>query len=296
MKIKEKGEKLLKNKKLMAIIAACLVVLIVAVCLIVHGIRSAVYEKKINSYLDSPFETYGEMNIIADSADVDSGKNSLAGIKEAHRLGADTVTLDLCFNSNDVPVITDDYDSISKSTLKLEDVFKLLTDSKYSSLRVNLRIRQLGSLKKFNELFSKYDVSGRVMLSGIDKDRYALISGESTPAALFFDYTPKGDAKKSLNEILSLQKEYGISGVIIDLKDMNTELSEKLNQRGIIYIVSGADEEMEMYSVLGSGASNIETAHPDQLKEVCFKWKESTRENMDKSILNELNNKKLDKN
>lgn len=296
MKIKEKAAEILKNKKLTAIIAVCLVAVIIAVCVLAGAIVNVVHQKKIKAFLDSKFETNGEMNVISDSADVDGGKNSIAGIKEAHRLGADTVTLDLCFNGSDVPVIADDYDSINKDTLKLEEVFKLLTDEKYQNLMLNLRIKQLGSLKKFNELFLKYDVSGRVMISGIDKDHYSLISGDATSAALFFDYVPKADSKESLDEILSLQKDYGISGVIINLKDINSELSEKLNQRGIIYIVSGADDELSMYSVLGTGAYNIETAYPDQLKEVCFKWKESTREKMDKSILDELNNKKQNKN
>ena len=283
------------SKKNIAIFAAAVAVLIALVCVIVFAVSHKQKENRVDEYLNQRFETYGEMNIIADAAVVDGKSNTLAGIKEAARLGADTVTLDLCFNSDDVPLVCSDYDDISKDTLKLEDAFKLLNEEKYLTLRLNLRIKQLGSLEKFNGLIAAYNMSGRVILSGIDKNRYGLISGESTAAGLFFDYEPKLKAAKSLNEILDMQEKYGISGVIIKSTDITEELASKLNQRGIVFIVGGADEEMDMYSALSSGAGNIQTAYPDKLNELCKKWKESTREKIEKSILDELNNPKENK-
>lgn len=280
------------KKKNIAIFAACAAVLAALILIIIFAVGHKKNEDKINEYLNQRFETYGEMNIISDASVVDGKSNTLAGIKEAARLGADTVTLDLCFNSDDVPLICSNYDEISKNTLKLEEAFELLNNKKYLPLRLNLRIKQLGSLSTLNELILKYNMKGRVIISGLDKSRYGLISGEDTAAGLFFDYEPKSSTKKSLKEIISLHKQYGISGVIIKCTDITAELAEKLNQRGIVFIVSGADEEMDMYSALSSGAGNIQTAYPDRLNELCEKWKQSTREKIEKSILDEMNNPK----
>lgn len=277
---------LFKNKKTAALI---IILILIMAATAVFIIINKAEKNKIDSYLAERLETYGEMDIISDAAEVDGEPNTLAGIKEAYRLGTDTVTLDLCFNADNVPVICRDYDDITKDTLKLEEVFRLLNEKKYSELRINLRLRQLGSLNKFNELFSRYNMSGRVIISGIDKNRYSLISGDSTAAGLFFDYTPTKDAKTSMNEIIELQKEYGISGVIINSDNITEELAEKLNQRGIVFIVGNADDELSMYSALGAGANNIETAYPETLTAVFDRWKEQTRDNMEKSILDELN-------
>lgn len=281
--------KLLKNKKLIVIIAVLLAAAVVAAVLISVGVKDKKEEKQISGYLNQKLETYGELNIISDAVEVDGSKYSVASVKEAIRLGANTVTLDLCFNEDNVPVICGSYDEITKDTLRLEEIFKLMNEEKYSSNVINLRLRQLGSLSVFNRLFEEYNMSGKVIISGIDKNRYSLISGDSTAAGIFFDYTPDKDVKKSLDEIRKMEKEYGISGVIIDSKDITQELAEELNQRGIVFIVGSASEEIDMYSALNAGASNIETPSPEEFNRLYSEWKEQTKENMEKSVLAEVN-------
>ena len=217
------------SKKNTAIFAAAVAVVIAAVCVIAFTVGHKRDENKVDEYLNQRFETYGEMNIIADAAEVDGKINTLAGIKEAARLGADTVTLDLCFNSSDVPVICENYDDITKDTLTLEEVLKLLGDEKYSALKINLRIKQLSSLDKFNELLAKYDMSGRVIISGIDKNRYSLISGEDTAAGLFFDFNPPHNPKKAKKEIKMVLKL-----LHIDYKCEDIEKFYNLKSKGLI--------------------------------------------------------------
>lgn len=291
MSLKEKTDRLLSSKKLVAIIAAAVAVLAVVCIFTVRAVRKNAEKEKIEEYLSQLPETYGELNIFSDAAEIDGIKNTLAGVKESFRQGADVVTLDLCFSSSDVPVICDDYDSITKDTLKLEEVLKLMNEEKYSALKINLRLRQLGSLSRFNELLRKYDMGGRVILSGIDKNRYTMISGEASAAGLFFDYVPPKDSREALNEILSMQEEYSVTGVIIDCGDITAELAELLNQRGVVFIIGGVHDELNMYSALSSGANNIETPSPEKLKEVFTGWKEQARENINQSVLDELNKK-----
>lgn len=282
-------EKLLRNKKaVLPLIAVLAVIILLIIIFSAKAVHRKNEQKQIDAYLNQKIETYGKINIVSDAALIDGEKNTIAGVKEAFRLGAETITLDLCFNENDVPVICDDYDSIKKDTLKLEEVFKLLKDEKYSDLRINLRLRQLGSLNKFNDLLKKYKMSGRVIISGINKNRYSLISGSSTAAGVFFDYVPSKNRKDALNEIIALKKEYNIAGVIISCKDITQELVETLNQRGITFIIGKTDTELDMYAVLSSGANNIETSAPEKLKDVYSLWKERTRDSVNKSVLNKL--------
>ncbi len=285
MNINRKTKKL-GNKKI--ILPAAAVLAVIVFIIVFFSLKSKKDNAQIDGYLNQKIETYGKINIVSDAVLIDGEKNTIAGIKEAFRLGAETVTLDLCFNEKDVPVICDDYGDISKETLRLEKVLKLLNDEKYSDLKLNLRLRQLGSLTKFNSLLKKYKAGGRVIISGINKNKYSLISGDATSAGVFFDYVPKKDRTDSLNEILALKKEYNIAGVIIDSGDITQELVETLNQRGITFIIGKTDKEIDMYSVLGSGANNIETSSPEKLMEVYSLWMERTRDGEDKSIMNKI--------
>ncbi len=289
-KIIEKLKGLFKNpdKKTVIIISVSLVIILLATVFIVKGIKNKKAREKVAQYLSENIKVYDELNMISDCPQIDGNKNTVAGIKEAHRLGAQTVTVDMCFNSDDIPVITDDYDSVSSDTLKLEEIFKLMNEEKYNKMRINLRLRQLSSLSEFNRLFTQYNMNGRVLISGIDKNRYGLISGDSTGAYIYFDYIPEGNVKKDVKTIEQMQKEYGIAGVIIDCKNLSEELSDKLSENGIPFIAGNVNEEADMYEVLSYSISNIGTDNPQKLIEVYDKWKQETNSRVNKEINQKL--------
>lgn len=276
-----------KKKKAAVIIAAViLIAAAVSAVLIIHNHK---IKSEIEQYLQKSPDLYGELCIISDAAEVDNNKHSIAGIKEAVRLGADVVTLDICFDTDGTPVVCRDFDDISDSSLSLEEVFKMITeDDEYSSVNLNLRLRQLTSLEALNSLLKKYEIEGRVIISGIDRDRYSLISGDDTSASLFFDYQVKGTAEEAITEIENLQKDYNISGVIIDAKSIDAKLTDTLVQSGIPFIVSGADSDIEIYRVLSLGANLIQTNSPERLKEIYKDWEDIALSQMEKSIADGL--------
>lgn len=277
------------NKKKKAAVIAAAVILIAAVTVSVFIIKNRKTEKEISQYLQNPPDLYGELCVIADSAEVDKNRYSVAGFKEAVRLGADTVTLDICFDSDGTPVVCRDFDDITDSALRLEQILELTAgDEEYSAVNLNLRLRQLNTLETLNSLLQKYHVESRVIISGIDRDRYSLISGDDTCANLFFDYEVKGSAEQATAEIAQLQKEYNISGVIIDAKNLDAALTQSLVQNGIPFIVSGADSDIEIYRVLSLGANLIQTNSPERLNEIYESWKKSALSQMDKSIADSL--------
>lgn len=277
------------DKKKAIISVLVIAAIIIALAVSVHLINSIRTGRMIEQYTQNNLELYSELNVISDCANVDGNPYSLAGIKEAVRLGVDTVTLDLCFKSDGTPVITDDYTNISGNTLKAEDVFILLNEDEYNHININFRLRQLSSLSFFNRLINEYDVSKRVILSGIDADRYSLISGTDTPAKVYFDYIPSDTVEYSVSSVNSLISDYNLGGVIIEAEYATKELVDALSQKGISYIISSVDKELDMYCVMSYGAYAIETDSPSQLKEAYNSWKDITLQRLDASILNELN-------
>ncbi len=270
-----------------AISVVCAVMVALAVG--IPAVSSLHNNKLIEQYTQNNLELYAPLNVITDCAEIDGIEHSLAGIKEAARLGADTVTVDLCFRTDGTPVIADDYTNINESTLKAEDVFELICSEKYSKLNINFRLRQLSSLSEFNRLVNESGVAKRVMISGIDSKRYSLISGADTPVKVYFDFVPDGNTDKDVEAVDQLMSDYHLGGIVIKAKDASPELIEALSKKGVPYIISEVEKEVEMYLTMSYGAYAIETDSPQLLKKAYKSWKELSVSRLDASLLDELN-------
>ena len=270
--------------KLKGVIIAFIIVIILAgaAALIFHQISIKKENAAEAEYLKKNLPPYSSINIISDFKEKDN--NTLTAFKEAVREGADIVTLDLCFNDAGDPMICSDYSKITDNTLPLSELFIVMNTDEYKNIRLNLRLRQLGSLESFNKLVSENDMSGRIILSGIDKERYGIIHGDKIAADLFYYYKPQKETEKSTEEISRLIADYGIEGVIIEYKDISAELAESLNNTGISFIVGGINKKSDMFKAVDMGISLIQTQNTAQLKEIYTKWKEATVSNIDEEI------------
>ena len=271
------------NPKLKGVILAFIIVIIAgAAALIFHQISIRKENAAEAEYLKKNLPSYSSITIISDFKEKDN--NTLTAFKEAVRTGADIVTLDLCFNDAGDPMICSDYSKITDNTLPLSELFRVINTDEYKNIRLNLRLRQLGSLETFNKLISENAMSGRVILSGIDKERYGIIQGDKIAADLFYRYKPQKDIDKTIEEIRQLFAEDGIDGVIIDYKDISAELADSLNNSGMSFIVSGVNKKSDMFKAVDMGISLIQTQDTAQLKEIYTKWKEATVNNIDEEI------------
>ena len=279
----------MKQKKGMVIAVAIVCTISVAAFFIVPYLVDAHRNKMIEQYTQNNIELYSELNVISDCATIDDNLHSLAGIKEAFRLGADTVTVDLCFCVDGTPVVIDDYSDINDNTLRAEKIFELLNTDGYKHAKLNFRLRQLSSLSEFNRLVNEYDLSKRIMISGIDADRYSLISGTDTPAKVYFDFEPSDDIEESVNAATALVSEHNLSGIIINFDEASSELIDTLSQKGISYIVRSVDKESDMYLMMSYGVYAIETNHPDMLKDAYTGWQEITLKRLNATVMDELN-------
>ena len=173
------------------ILAFIIVIIAGAGALIFHQISIRKENAAEAEYLKKNLPSYSSITIISDFKEKDN--NTLTAFKEAVRTGADIVTLDLCFNDAGDPMICSDYSKITDNTLPLSELFRVINTDEYKNIRLNLRLRQLGSLETFNKLISENAMSGRVILSGIDKERYGIIQGDKIAADLFYRYKPQKD-------------------------------------------------------------------------------------------------------
>ncbi len=277
------------KKKLLIAVPALLIAAVLCV-LLVHGIiqkRNAALEE---SYLQKDLASYSKIHIIAEDIRVDGKADTLAAFKEAARLGADSVTLDLCFRTDGTPVICRSFDEITKDTLQLAQILKLMQEPQYANVSLHLRLRQLVAPDVFNALLAKYKMTDRVYLSGIDKSRYGILTGDQTAADVFYDYAPADDPETAVEEIRSLCTQYGVDGVILENGDASDALIESLNEAGIPYILRGVDQKKAMYKAIDRGVFLIETKDPAQLSTIFENWKTATQKRIDASVLDELQN------
>lgn len=268
-----------------SIIMAALILIAAIIPLIINAKNKSLIEQYTNNNL----ELYSELNIITDCAVIDKKAHTLAGIKEAVKNGADTVTLDLCFTTDGTPVVTDDYTGINESTLKVADVFDLISREEYQNTSINFRLRQLVTLSVFNNLVNEYNLSKRIMISGIDSNRYSLISGNDTAAKVYFDFKASGDIAADIEAISVLIADNNLNGVILDAEDVSKEFIDALSQKGISYIISNTDGELDLYRLMSYGAYAIETGSPALLSQIYNSWQEITLKRIDASIVDELN-------
>ena len=115
------------------------------------------------------------ISLISRCSEIGGKKNSVAGVKESVRLGANAVIVDLCFRKDGTPVITDNY-SNADSAETVEELFKAMSEDKFRKIGIYLNIVQLSDISKLNTLAVSYNMLDRLFLIGFDSERYDIIS------------------------------------------------------------------------------------------------------------------------
>ena len=61
-----------------------------------------------------------------------------------------------------------------------------------------------------------------------------------------------------------------------------------MSENSIQYIISGIEEELDMYKALSMGIPVIETDKPKLLNEIYENWRNETQKRIDASVIDEL--------
>ncbi|MBP3447202.1 MAG: hypothetical protein J6K64_08020 [Clostridia bacterium] len=272
----------MKNKKRsITVMTVVAVVIAIALAVLSPYISDGFDRLAARRYIGQDIKNVDNIVLIGECPEVDGKSQSVAGVKEAVRLGADAVKVDLCFRSDGTPVITDRYENNAEADT-VEELFNEMNGDKYKDVTVYLNIIQLSSLTELNRLAVKYDMVGRAYLIGIDESHYGLVTNDDTivPFLLKYEFT-KDDLQKIKDGKFSAPEciaKYGAGGLEIDLKFATEEIISTLNDFGIPFTVSGIESISDYCRVLLNGASTVIVEDIESATQVLDSWIEAMQE------------------
>lgn len=251
----------MKNKKL-GILITCVLVVVIAVVAVVTAplIKTASEESAVHKYTSQNLKNVDNVVLLSHCIEIDSKTNSVAGVKEAVRLGAQAVAVDLCFRKDGTPVITDNYENVDSATT-LEELYVALSSDGFNEVQLYLNIVQLAEMGKLNALTVDNNMVGRTLITGIDEAHYGMITGDSTIIPFLLKYELTKDDKDAISDgsfsVPESIAQYGASGLEISAKDASAEVVTALNDFGVPFIVSGIDSIDSFCETLLNGASTV---------------------------------------
>ena len=271
----------MKNKKRSILIIIAIVAAIVALAALSPAFSDTIGMFNVRKYITQDIKNVDNIVIIGECPEVDGKAQSVAGVKEAVRLGADAVKVDLCFRPDGAPVITDRYEYNAEADT-VEELFTEMNDDKYRDVKIFLNIIQLSELSQLNQLAVKYNMVGRVYLIGIDVSHYGLVTSDDTilPFLLKYDFSAEDlqsikDGKFSAPECIA---KYGAGGLEIDRKFATEEIVSTLDDFGIPFIVSGTGNAGDYCKTLLSGASAVVVDDAEESRQILDDWIKAMQE------------------
>ncbi len=276
-----------------AVIIALAIIIAIASPFIKSGVNSAIAHR----YISTDLKNANNITLIAHSIETDGEKNSVNGVKEAVRLGADAVVVDLCFRADETPVMCEKYENYLTAPT-VESLFIAMNNEKYKDIKIYFNIVQLSSLSKLNTLAIKYNMLGRIFLTGIDERRYGLINSDSTIVPFLLKYKLTQEDISSIESNTFVKPEcialYGASGLEINFDDATPEAVEALNDFGIPFIVSGINSTKDFCESLSNGATAVYVNDIESQIKVLDEWIKAIQERYQNSIKQALENTKAE--
>ncbi len=289
----------MKNKKRRIIIALVTVIAVaVAAVIAVPLIKNAIENSQIRKYTAQDLKNVDNVILLAHCAEIDGMTNSVAGVKEAVRLGAEAVCVDICFRKDGTPVITDNYEN-SESATTLEELYIAVNEDNYKNVYIYLNIVQLSGMNKLNSLTVKHNMVGRTFIIGIDEAHYGIITSDSTIIPFLLKYKLSDEDKNAIADgtftAPACIAEYGASGLEIDSKDATPEVLKAFNDFGIYFIVSGTDSVESFCEPLLNGASTVYVNDIEKFAEILDDWTVIMQERHSRSVEQSLADLKQNK-
>lgn len=241
----------------------------------------------VSGYMKEELNNVDNVSLISRCSEINGKKNSVAGVKESVRLGANAVIVDLCFRKDGTPVITESY-SDADSAETVEQLFKAMNEEKFRKTVIYLSIVQLSDISKLNTLAVDYNMLERLFLIGIDRDRYDLISSDDTIIPILLNYTFSDEELSSVSDGSfkrpDILEEKGASGLILDNSQITSDLVEVLNDYGIIFVADNIDDTAEMCRSLLNGTCGVIVTDIEKSRETLDKWTEKMQERYKASV------------
>lgn len=259
----------LKKIKVNHVIAILLTIVIVAGVIVVSLHEKApVVEaspEEISEYINS-VKLKSNFRIISTSDCCGQTANTLEAITAGISAGARLVELNVAFREDGTPVLAQGFDYINEYSVTLTQALELIAETDYVNVLVNFT--ELGNLSTVWDLLVEYNfLSGRVYFSGIDSDSAQYFSEYFMGYTLFCNIDLTTD--QSFMDAVSEVKEFGATGVRINIDDMTDELYEEIkNSYDVRFIIDGAETTNEFYKALSLSPDAISTSDPATLQDI----------------------------
>lgn len=282
MKTKRKG---------LLIFSAAIVLLALISVIFFPKIKLYMGNTRVYSYTGKDLQNVDNITLLAHSMTVEGSRNSVAGVKEAVRLGANGVSVDLCFRPDGTPVMTDSYENAASAPL-IEDLFAAMTDEKYIDVRIYLNIIQLSDLSELNRLTVEYNMISRLFLTGIDESHYGLITSDDTIIPFYLDYdvtaqdvSAMKDGTFTVPEVLGT---YGAIGFVIDRTDCSDKVISAFDDYGIPLIVKNINSGNQLCDALISNARTVYVSSIENSANILNGWIANMQERYESSVKSSL--------
>lgn len=274
MKTKKKGLIILS-----VIIAAAAII----IALFSPPVRTGFGNLGVNGYTGKDLQNVDDIVLLVHCIEVEGSTNSVAGVKEAVRLGADGVCVDLCFRKDGTPVLADDYGK-AETAPSAEELFKAMNDEKFSEIKIYLNIVQLSDMSELNRLAVEYNMVSRLMLIGIDSAHYGMITNDDTIIPFFL--TADIDSSVNIDEF-SVPEElalYGASGVVVSRTDCSAKLLQAFADYGVPVIVTEIESGSQLCSVLLDNAKTVYVKDIKNSSEILNGWISHMQDRYESSV------------
>ncbi|MBQ7543075.1 MAG: hypothetical protein IJT44_12380 [Clostridia bacterium] len=197
----------------------------------------------------------------------DTVKNTLQAAKQNVSKGSYALELNVAVGTNGKLYLADGPDYITEESELLDSVFKAFRDKDY--LRYILNMKNFGNPDTLAELLLKYDLIGKVMMTGIALEDLEELAPSYCNCYICVELTPdtiRLNSSKACLEAMQHCVDYGVYAVSCTLPQITDELRDALVKVHELHLViRDVHSEFSMYESLSFNPIVVITDQPDLL-------------------------------
>lgn len=252
------------------------IVALAAIILIAFFVFQKSQEKLLISKLsEKDIKLSAIFTVTAETGCMETAVNSYVSAKAGINSGAQAISADISFTKDGVPVLASKYADIRDEPVTLESIFKLLADKKEVAMILDLK--EATNLPEIENLAQKYELTKRIVYSGVNKNQVSYIQTESPDIPFYLDISPDIHMLSNTDYCLSLVEtaySLGAAGVNCPVRLCSKTLVETAKTLEFKISVYDVEKEADMYRTLDFEVDNITTKNPDLLLKIVKKLRD----------------------
>lgn len=270
------------TKKRITVAVSCLIVIAVMSAFTALIAIPSLKKAAINSAKESLFENYYTFPasglITAENGFGGNSENSLLYVKSAVLNNADCVEIDVCFDEDGKPYVTDDYKSIDENTMPLEYLISYFSEeaikSNISRHFLNLHIVDASGLEKIEEILKQYDMREYCFLTGVNVNQASFVRS-SCDIDFYLDYELEKGKIHNIEYISTVMSEVsssGAMGINCSVDVFSTELENIFKENWLKISFFDVETEKDIIKAVSFSPNQIITSDPEGVRSLLTEW------------------------